>query len=101
LANTFLWEYSDKRLKLAQLLGRLGVFLTNAAGSISRAADLRADTTLVEAVLAAAVRPVVRVVERPAVIAAEGDDAVVEQAAALQSEKFTRLAQYSRPTLRL
>jgi hypothetical protein len=29
LAHAFLWEYSDKRLKLAQLLGQLGIFLTN------------------------------------------------------------------------
>jgi hypothetical protein len=28
LAHAFLWEYSCKRLKLAQLLGQLGVFLT-------------------------------------------------------------------------
>jgi hypothetical protein len=28
LAYAFLWEYSYKRLKLAQLLGQLGVFLT-------------------------------------------------------------------------
>jgi hypothetical protein len=28
LAHAFLWEYSYKRLKLAQLLGQLGVFLT-------------------------------------------------------------------------
>ena len=28
LAQAFLWEYSYKRLKLAQLLGQLGVFLT-------------------------------------------------------------------------
>ena len=28
LARAFLWEYSYKRLKLAQLLGQLGVFLT-------------------------------------------------------------------------
>jgi hypothetical protein len=28
LAHAFLWGYSYKRLKLAQLLGRLGVFLT-------------------------------------------------------------------------
>ena len=28
LAHAFLQEYSDKRLKLAQLLGQLGVFLT-------------------------------------------------------------------------
>ena len=27
LAHAFLWEYSCKRLKLAQLLGQLGVFL--------------------------------------------------------------------------
>ena len=27
VGHAFLWEYSDKRLKLAQLLGRLGVFL--------------------------------------------------------------------------
>jgi hypothetical protein len=28
----FLWEHSDKRLKLAQLLGQLGVFLTRLVG---------------------------------------------------------------------
>jgi hypothetical protein len=28
LTHAFLWEYSYKRLKLAQLLGQLGVFLT-------------------------------------------------------------------------
>jgi hypothetical protein len=28
LAHAFLWEYRQKRLKLAQLLGRHGVFLT-------------------------------------------------------------------------
>jgi hypothetical protein len=28
LAHAFRWEYSYKRLKLAQLLGKLGVFLT-------------------------------------------------------------------------
>ena len=28
LAHAFLWEYSLKRLKLAQLLGQLGAFLT-------------------------------------------------------------------------
>jgi hypothetical protein len=28
LAHAFLWEYGYKRLKLAQLLGQLGVFLT-------------------------------------------------------------------------
>ena len=28
LAHAFLWEHSYKRLKLAQLLGQLGVFLT-------------------------------------------------------------------------
>jgi hypothetical protein len=28
LAHTFPWEYSYKRLKLAQLLGQLGFFLT-------------------------------------------------------------------------
>jgi hypothetical protein len=27
LARALLWEYNDKRLKLAQLLGQLGVFL--------------------------------------------------------------------------
>jgi hypothetical protein len=32
LAHAFLWEYSYKRLKLAQLLGQLGVFLTKASG---------------------------------------------------------------------
>jgi hypothetical protein len=29
LAHAFLWEYSYKRLKLAQLPGQLGVFLTS------------------------------------------------------------------------
>ena len=28
----FLWKHSDKRLKLAQLLGQLGVFLTRLVG---------------------------------------------------------------------
>jgi hypothetical protein len=28
LAHTFLWEYGYKMMKLAQLLGQLGVFLT-------------------------------------------------------------------------
>jgi hypothetical protein len=28
LAHAFVWEYSCKRLQLAQLLGQLGVFLT-------------------------------------------------------------------------
>jgi hypothetical protein len=28
LARAFLWEYRYKRLRLAQLLGQLGVFLT-------------------------------------------------------------------------
>jgi hypothetical protein len=31
LAHAFLWQDSDKRLKLAQHLGQLGVFLTWAA----------------------------------------------------------------------
>jgi hypothetical protein len=31
LAHTFRWEYSYKNLKLAQLLGQRGVFLTFAA----------------------------------------------------------------------
>jgi hypothetical protein len=34
LDHGLLWEYSYKRLKLAQLLGQLGVFLT--CGSASR-----------------------------------------------------------------
>jgi hypothetical protein len=33
-----MWEYSHKRLKLAQLLGRHGVFLTSTAGSSTAAA---------------------------------------------------------------
>ena len=33
LAHAFLREYSYKRLKLAQLLGQLGVFLTSAASA--------------------------------------------------------------------
>ena len=28
LAHAFLWKYSYKRMKLAQLLGQLGVFFT-------------------------------------------------------------------------
>ena len=34
LARAFLWEYSYKRLKLAQLLNQLGVFLTCGAGAL-------------------------------------------------------------------
>jgi hypothetical protein len=33
LAHAFLWEYSCKRLKMAQLLGQLGVFLTGRPSS--------------------------------------------------------------------
>jgi hypothetical protein len=33
LAHAFLWEYSYKTLKLAQLLGQLGVFLTSDCSS--------------------------------------------------------------------
>ena len=44
LALAFLWEYSQKRLKLAQLLGHLGVFLTGAVGVPRAAAGVaRAD----------------------------------------------------------
>ena len=32
LAHAFLWEYNYQRLKLAQLLGQLGVFLTCSSG---------------------------------------------------------------------
>jgi hypothetical protein len=45
LARTFRWEHSDKRLKLAQLLGQLGVFLALAESSAAptrTAAALRA-----------------------------------------------------------
>ena len=35
LAHAFMWEYSYKRLKLAQLLGQLGVFLTCTTSSSS------------------------------------------------------------------
>ena len=38
LACVFLWECSYKRLELAQLLGRLGVFLTCAAAALPSAA---------------------------------------------------------------
>ena len=41
LAHAFPWEYSCKRLKLAQLLGQPGVFLT-AARSASSAPSSRA-----------------------------------------------------------
>jgi hypothetical protein len=33
LAHAFLWKYGYKGLKLAQLLGQLGVFLACAAGT--------------------------------------------------------------------
>ena len=36
LAHAFLWEYRCKRLKLAQLLGQLGVFLTLVDATIHR-----------------------------------------------------------------
>jgi hypothetical protein len=52
LAHAFLWEYSDKGLKLAQLLGQLGVFLTwmptvnsNSTGSVGSAAALAASSS--------------------------------------------------------
>jgi hypothetical protein len=35
LAHAFPWEYSYKRLKLAQLLGQLSVFLTTGGDAIS------------------------------------------------------------------
>jgi hypothetical protein len=35
LAIAFLWEYGYKRLKLAQLLGQLGVFLAWAVNALS------------------------------------------------------------------
>jgi hypothetical protein len=38
LARAFLWEYSDKRLKLAQLLGQTGVFLTCVAVTTTQVA---------------------------------------------------------------
>jgi hypothetical protein len=36
LARAFRWEYSYQRLKLAQLLGQLGVFLTQEARAPER-----------------------------------------------------------------
>jgi hypothetical protein len=36
LAHAFLWEYSHQGLKLAQLLGQLGVFRTSARRTASR-----------------------------------------------------------------
>jgi hypothetical protein len=56
LAHALLQEHSDKRLKLAQLLGQLGVFLTSsgstppapgAAGAIANATRTSAITTAV------------------------------------------------------
>jgi hypothetical protein len=44
LAHAFLWEYSYKRLKLAQLLGQLGVFLTWACGSSPAASAMAASS---------------------------------------------------------
>ena len=41
LAHAFLWEYSYKRLKLAQLLGQLGVLLTFGRGGAAARADQR------------------------------------------------------------
>jgi hypothetical protein len=41
LAHAFLREYSCKRLKLAQLLGQLGVFFTSAARSSRRRSQSR------------------------------------------------------------
>jgi hypothetical protein len=50
LAHVFLWEYIDKRLKLAQLLGQRGVFLTCEStvfvnGLIAPIAELRSMKT--------------------------------------------------------
>jgi hypothetical protein len=36
LTHAFLWEYSYKRLKLAQLLGQLGAFLTCVRSTVVR-----------------------------------------------------------------
>ena len=44
LARASLWEHSDKRLKLAQLLGQLGGFLT-LGSSLSRASSIAAAPT--------------------------------------------------------
>jgi hypothetical protein len=44
LAHAFRWEYSYERLKLAQLLGQLGDFLTGGSGR-GRRAERRADNT--------------------------------------------------------
>ena len=48
LANAFVWEYSCKRLKLAQLVGQLGGFLT-CAGRVAGLAPPTADFVLVVA----------------------------------------------------
>ena len=39
LARAFLWEYSYKRLKLARLLGQLGVFLTQGDSARSQTVE--------------------------------------------------------------
>ena len=39
MAHAFLWEYSDKGLKLAQFLGQLGVFLTQGGSARSQIAE--------------------------------------------------------------
>ena len=44
MAHAFLWDYMDKRLKLAQLLGQLGVFLTRLLRQQCRARERLADT---------------------------------------------------------
>ena len=48
LAHAFVWEYSCKRLKLAQLVGQLGGFLT-CAGRVAGLAPPTADFVLVVA----------------------------------------------------
>ena len=52
LAHAFMWEYSCERLKLGQLLGQLGVFLTSVAAagwprSARRVGDLAVAAALV------------------------------------------------------
>jgi hypothetical protein len=46
LAHAFRWEYSYKKLKLAQLLGQLGVFLTVHATSAPEIPDFNVRTSV-------------------------------------------------------
>ena len=54
--HSFLWEHSDKWLKLAQLLGQLGVFLTLAFAAAAAASTRRLQSRVAAASASAAAR---------------------------------------------